>query len=102
MFACSTLRLQVTITGDEYIEDVISLTVADCTVCLSLLHTSVCVEVMFTNHFHLQTVNNIFPTSYCRGQSPEITLLGSDLDANLDQELANCRFKDQISGLVFS
>lgn len=29
---CSTFRLQLTITGEEYIEDVITITVEDCTV----------------------------------------------------------------------
>ena len=53
-------------------------------------------------HSALQTVNNISPLSYCRGTRPDITLIGSDLDANLNEDLANCRFRDEISGTEFS
>ena len=50
----------------------------------------------------IQEVSNISPLSYCRGERPEITLLGMELDANLNQHLANCRFSNQLLGLEFS
>ena len=50
----------------------------------------------------MQEVNNISPLSYCRGQRPDITLIGTELDANLDQHLANCRFSNQFLELEFS
>lgn len=50
----------------------------------------------------LQEVSNISPLSYCRGDRPDITLRGSELNANLNQHLANCRFSNALLGLEFS
>ena len=47
-------------------------------------------------------MSNISPLSYCRGQRPDVTLLGTELDANLNQHLANCHFSNQLFGLHFS
>ena len=131
---CSNFRLQLTITGEEYIEDVIQLTVDDCTVRLNNHVPSAflcsCMQglvqkfftgpittpqispccvycilglLWFINYSYIiQEVSNVSPLSYCRGQRPDITLLGTELDANLDQHLATCRFSNLLLGLEFS
>ena len=39
---------------------------------------------------------------YCRGMRPDISLVGIGLAANLDMQVANCRFRDPVSGMEYS